>query len=399
MVEVSRRSLLAGLGVGIAVPHPRETATAPATAPDAVDPTFPVKASELTLRFHRDAGERRLSFANFTGSLAAWRTTCRDKLADLLGFTRPGPRPVKLLRATEHRGVTVEAWVMEVDSALSVPAYLLTPQRVTRSAVMALHGHGTPEPLIGLRDDYHHRFAIELAREGHLVLCPTLRGFGSLGDLALGDERHTLDYWVSARGKQFSLVTDAYLYGKTLIGETMEDLLRWEGWLAETKGVTSIDVAGISYGGDLAFTYPVFSRRVDRIYSSGSLGSFSGVFSRCYNAPAHGIPGVLQWMDRSDIAGLNAPRLQRFHYGELDTPGPSNNSASYNETVAPSLAELRAIYRAGGADGRVSLRVTESSGHEMDVPDLRAFLSRGRHAGPPVERSFGHEPGPSGGEP
>jgi hypothetical protein len=316
-----------------------------------------------------------MSFANFEGSVAEWRTACREKLVELLGFHPPTPGPVRRLRAIEHEGVTLEAWVMEVDSTLTIPAYLLTPRTITRSAVMAIQGHGRPEAPIGLQDDYHHKFALELAKDGHLVLCPTLRGFSSLGDMAYGDPDHTLDYWVSTRGRQFTLVTDAFLHGKTLIGETVEDLLRWEAWLAETRSVTSIDVAGISYGGDLAFTYPAFSQRVGRIYSSGSLGSFSVVFSRCYNAPAHGIPGVLKWMDRSDIAGLNAPRLQRFHYGELDVPGPGNSSASYNETSGPSLGELRNIYRAFGADGRVTVMVTKGSHHEMDVPDLKEFLT------------------------
>jgi hypothetical protein len=334
-----------------------------------------VKPEELTLRFQRGSGERQLSFGKFTGSTSEWKTACYEKLAELLGFHQPTPQPVKLLRSIEHEGVTLEAWIMEIDSNLTIPAYLLTPKTVTRSAVMAIQGHGSPEPPIGLEDDYHHKFALELAKDGHLVLCPTSRGFSSLGDMAYGDEDYTLDYWVSTRGKQFTLVTDAFLHGKTLVGETTEDLLRWENWLSETKGVTSLDVAGISYGGDMAFTYPVFSKRVDRIYSSGSLGSFSVIFSRCYNAPAHGVPGVLKWMDRSDIAGLNAPRRQRFHYGELDTAGPDNNSASYNETVEPSLDELRQIYNAFGADGSVSLKVTKGSHHEMDIADLKAFLS------------------------
>ena len=58
---------------------------------------------------------------------------------------------------------------------------------------------------------------------------------------------------------------------------------------------------------------------------------------------------MLQWFDRSDIAGLNAPRPTLLHFGELDVPGPGNHSASYNETVTPSVEELRAIYRALGA--------------------------------------------------
>jgi hypothetical protein len=145
-------------------------------------------------------------------------------------------------------------------------------------------------------------------------------------------------------------------------------------WLADAEGVASIDVAGISYGGDLALTYPVFSQKVNRIYASGSLGSFSVIFSRCYNAPAHCVPGVLTWMDRSDIAGLNAPRPIRLHFGEKDTPGPRNNSASYNETVEPSLEELRTIYRAYDAEDKVSLRVTSGAEHEMENEDLIAFL-------------------------
>jgi hypothetical protein len=163
--------------------------------------------------------------------------------------------------------------------------------------------------------------------------------------------------------------------GRTLIGQTIEDLVRWEDWLAEAKGIKTLDVAGISYGGDLAVTYPAFSARARRIYTSGSMGSFAAVFARCYNAPAHCIPGVLQWMDRSDIAGLNAPRPIRLHYGELDKPGPDNASAAHNETVAPALAELRAIYRAFGAEDRVSLHVTPGRGHEMDNDDLLAFLA------------------------
>jgi hypothetical protein len=72
----------------------------------------------------------------------------------------------------------------------------------------------------------------------------------------------------------------------------------------------------------------LFTDRIDKIYTSGSKGSISSVFSRCYNAPAHCIPSILQWMDRSDVAGLNAPSPIRLYYGELDTPGLDNASAS-----------------------------------------------------------------------
>jgi dienelactone hydrolase len=342
-----------------------------------IDEQFFVRPDELTLRCLQKPGRRQLSFANYKGTPEEWRKACRDKLVELLGYESPAPGTARRVRAIEHGGVTIEAWVMKVNEDLSTPAYLLIPKSGGRRghAIMAVHGHGHAEPCVGWRDDYHHQFALRLAQAGHLVLCPELRGFGALADMAASDENHWLDYWGGERGGQFTLVTDGFLYGKTVIGQTVEDLIRWEDWLAETKGVKSVDTAGISYGGDLVITYPAFSKRVNKIYTSGSMGSFAPIFARCYNAPAHCIPGVLQWMDRSDIAGLSAPRPIRLHYGELDTPGLHNASASYNETVEPALAELRAIYRAFGAEKQVSMHVTPQRRHEFDNDDLLAFLA------------------------
>ena len=144
---------------------------------------------------------------------------------------------------------------MNISEDLKIPAYLLDPIATAspKSTVMAIHGHGSVEPCIGQRDDYHHFFALEMAKDGHLVLCPELRGFSTLNDLAFDIPINRLDYWIGGYS-QFTLVTDGFLFGKTLIGETVEDLLRWEDWLSRTHGVESLDVAGISYGGDLCLS-------------------------------------------------------------------------------------------------------------------------------------------------
>ncbi len=338
---------------------------------------FFIKKSELNLRFSRPPAVQRLSFHNVKTPPEQWKNSATAKLREMLKVSEAGPGEVNELRKMEFRGIAIHALVMKVDDNLSIPAYLLTPDPAEspKSAVIAIHGHGSVEPTIGLTDDYHHFYALELAQAGHLVLAPELRGFSTLDDLAEQVEIDRLDYWIGGYG-QFTLVTDGFLYGNSVIGETVEDLLRWEEWLAETHGVEEFDVAGISYGGDLAIIYPVFSKRIRRIFASGTLGSFSVIFKRCYNAPAHCIPGILEWMDRSDIAGLNAPRPIALHYGELDTPSTTNASASYNETVPQSLAELKAIYRAFGAEDAVRLIVTPGRHHEMDVPQLLEFLEK-----------------------
>jgi len=341
---------------------------------------FLITPSELVLQFSYPEGERRLSFKNRSGEdLETWRNQCRAKLGELLNFRTPEPCPVKELRRAEHAGIAIQALVMQVSGDLSIPAYLLVPGRNTKPgiAVMAIHGHGEVEPCIGLRDDYHHQFALKLAQQGYLVLCPELRGFGVLSDLDKGRQGYCLDYWPHDKERQFSLATDSFLKRKPMIGTTVEDLLRWEHWLGRNLQVEKIHAVGISYGGDLALLYPAFSSRVDRIFASGTLASFRVIFSECYNAPAHCVPGILEWMDRSDIAGLNAPRPVTLQYGELDVPGPNNASAAYNATVAPSIEELRAIYARMNAADKVRLVVSKGLRHEMDVNALLAFLGAG----------------------
>lgn len=378
MRHSTRRTLLKTLSiVPAALAASARAADPPPEDPSVIDPAFLVRREELELNFRPPTGARRLSFAAHRADPNRWRDSCRQKLAELCGISKPAAAAVQELRNRSSRGVRFRALVMSVGHGLSIPAYLLEPDKgSSRGAVMAIQGHGDVEGVIGVRDDYHHRFGFELARAGFTTLCPALRGFGTLRDLAWASRgERCLDYWDWERGPQFTLVTDGFIRGRTLIGETVEDLLRWERWLCQARHVEKLDVAGISYGGDVAVLYPVFSSRVRRIFASGTLGSFAPVFGRCYNAPAHCIPGILEWMDRSDIAGLNAPRPIALHYGELDTPGPKNNSASYNETVEPALRELRDIYGAFGAEpAAVRLIVTPARGHEMDLPALIEFL-------------------------
>jgi len=274
---------------------------------------FLIQPSELRLAFERPAGARALSFANWSGAPEEWKARCGAKLRELLGLGEATAGPVRELRRTERDGILYRALVMEAGPALTLPAYLHRP---------------------GYR----------------------------------------LDYWTYARVQQFTLLTDAFLYGKTLLGETVADLLAWEAWLCAARGLSQVDVAGFSYGGDVAVCYAASSGRVGKIFASGSFGSFAFTFARCYNAPAHCIPGVLRWMDRSDIAGLNAPRPILLHYGERDRPAPDNFAGAYNESVEGAVAELRGIYRAFGAAERVQVAVSAGLGHEVDLDVLRSYL-------------------------
>jgi len=355
-----------------------------------MDFDFLVGPDELRLSYQGQAGKLALRFGTDDNTdIAGWRDRATCKLTELLGLdplVEPGP--VQQLRQTVDDDVVIKALRMHVDDTLSVPAYLLhrAGERPSNRAVVALHGHGEVESSLmvnGVTEDYHHHFAYRLAEAGHTVLVPELRGFGALYDLALHRPGAALTYWRWGKAMPYTLLSDAFQRGHTLIGDTVEDLLRWERWLTEHLDIDQIDAVGISFGGDLALTYPIYSHRVRSIFASGSLGSFEPVFATCGNAPGHCIPGVLNWFDRADIAGLNAPRPIALHYGERDTPGPDNGSAAYNETVPASINQLRTIYRAAGAEAAISLTVSKDLGHEMDLAALTNWLTRADTTVPP----------------
>lgn len=346
-----------------------------------MDYGFLLSPDELTLAYRQPAPSPALAFSAADSDFPAWRRRAAGKLAELLAVTTPGPVTVADVRRTEEDGVAITAVRMQVSESLSIPAYLLHPVDGVRTpdAVLVIHGHGEVEACLGVtgvQEDYHHHVARRLAKAGYTVLAPELRGFGALYDLAAHRDGAGLNYWRWGQPMAYTLVTDAFLYGRSLMGDTVEDLLRWEAWLAERHAIDRIHVVGISWGGDLACTYPVFSDRVRSIFASGTLGSFAAVFDIAGNAPAHCVPGILNWLDRADIAGLNAPTPIAAHYGSLDVPGPTNRSASYNETVEPSLDRLWRIYSAAGAPDHVSLLVSEGLGHELDLAAVRTWLDR-----------------------
>ncbi len=337
---------------------------------------FIIQKDELKLDFSQEEPALKLDFMNYKGSPDKWKKETLKKYKELIGFSYPEAGKVKKIREVVIDDVKIEAFIMEISDYLTIPAYVLQPakSRPLKSPVMAIHGHGRVEPAIGAYDDYHHKFAWELARDGHLVIAPELRGFSKLNNLAEQDGLDCLDYWEGRY--QFTLATDGFLYGKSMIGETVEDLIRWENWFAKNYKVDQLDVCGISYGGDLTICYPVFSDRVNKIFCSGSMGSFTWIFRSCYNAPAHCIPGVLNWMDRAEIAGLNAPSPIMIHYGELDTPGNGNASAAYNPSGQAAHDELVKIYEAFGVKNAISWLVTPNSHHEMDIPALLKYLDK-----------------------
>ena len=339
-----------------------------------------LSADELVLKADPGTPVRQLAYATSDLPFQQWADQARERTFDLIGTPEQSSRlSGEVARTVTDPDVTTAVIQLHISDHLSLPGYLSWPRDRDTSAqriVLALHGHGEVEACLdiaGVTEDYHHRFSHRLAQQGFSVFTPELRGFGALYDIAAQDDQAQLRYWRWGQPMAYTTQTDAFLYGRTLMGDTIHDLLAWEDWLANQYSIDAIDVAGISWGGDLACSYPLYSTRVRSIFASGTLGSFTHTFRIAGNAPAHCIPGVLRWLDRSDIAGLNAPTPIAIHYGAHDTPRPRNESAAYNQTAHTAFAELQGIYAAADAPPP-ELIISDDLAHEMDINALSAWL-------------------------
>jgi len=337
-----------------------------------------IPKEDLVLNYSYKTPRKTYAYRDTEDPLA-WQEKCRDKLKELIVCdvdAGPGKRPVEIHHTTATDFGTVLSLIMRVDDTLSIPAYLLIPNEITAEIpVIAVQGHGYVQGVLGIYDDYHHGFGVALCRAGFVVLAPEIRGFGNLVDLAAhSDDGRRLVYYNWGELMAYPLVTDAFQKGHTLIGDTVQDLHAWGSYLCDYTRQQQYSVAGISYGGDLALILSALDTRVVKTFASGTLGSMSPIFEKCYNAPAHCVPNILKYMDRQEIASCIAPRSLCVHYGELDVPSPENSSAAYNETATPTFNEIRAFYGRLDAETSIRLVISPDMKHEMDNASLIAYL-------------------------
>ena len=333
-----------------------------------------IPKEDLILKYIYKTPEKSYAYKN-SEDPAAWQNKCRSKLQELVGCDFNGiDKTFEIHRTAKLDFGTVHSLIMRVDETLTLPGYLLVPEKIKHETpVLAVQGHTHDvKGILGIREDYHHGFGKELCRAGFVVLVPETRGFGTLKNLADSSENRRLTYW--ADPVTFSIVTDAFQKGYTLIGETVQDLFAWASYLCKFSRKEKYSLAGISYGGDMSLILAALDLRANKTFASGTLGSMSTIFDICCNAPAHCVPNILKYMDRQEIASCIAPRSLAVHYGGLDVPSPKNYSASFNETAVPAFNGVKRFYDKMNAEDNIQLIISPDMKHEMDNIALIDYL-------------------------
>jgi dienelactone hydrolase len=225
----------------------------------------------------------QLTFRAQTRSEAqAWQRELRDKLIELLGRF---PDRTDLRAAThdvrEFTNYRREKLGFYSRPGVAVPGYVLTPTIGKRpfATVICIPGHGRGvDDIVGIdehgnnrggKPGYQHDFAIQVAEHGLAAVAIEPMAFGYRRDAVTREKGPSATACQPAAGS-------ALLYGETMIGWRVWDVMRTIDWIETRPELDSrrIGCMGISGGGTCTQFSAVLDMRIKAAFVSGYLNTF-----------------------------------------------------------------------------------------------------------------------------
>jgi dienelactone hydrolase len=306
------------------------------------------------------AAPRRLRFqARTRGEAEEWQRTLRAKLTELVGgfpSVRQPLRPATLETRT-FPGYRREKIVFDSRDGVSVLAYVLLPTRAQAPAatVICIPGHGRGvDDIVGIDEQgrdrmdkpgYEHDFAIQVVEAGMAAVAIEPMGFGCRRDPLNARQGLSHKACEPAAG-------GALLLGETIIGWRAWDVMRTIDYIATRRELDAgrVGCMGISGGGTAALFSAALEPRIRAAMVSGYLNTFRDSIGSLAHCVDNYVPGILNWAEMHDVAGLIAPRHLFVESGERDNIFPIAASRE-------SVAHVREVYRLFQAEDRVDHEV------------------------------------------
>jgi len=334
IVHMTRRDLakLAAAGAALIEKHPaRAVDTAKYTGPlDGFENKVDVAGFDPVAytKKLRDAAPLRMTFKAQTRREAErWQKELRAKVTELVGGFPAATAPLdpQTLEVREFPGYRREKFVMQSRPGLYVLGYLLTPKSgsAPHPAVVCVPGHGRGvDDLVGIDENgrdrtekvsYQYDFAIQAVEYGMAAVAIEPMAFGCRRDALTKSKGLGASACQPAAGS-------ALLLGQTMIGWRVYDVMRTIDWIGTRKELDSARVGcmGISGGG----TVTMFSAALDTRIRAALVSGYMNTFRECVMSVSHCIdnyvPGILNWAEQYDVAGLIAPRPLFAESGERD---------------------------------------------------------------------------------
>jgi dienelactone hydrolase len=288
------------------------------------------------------------------GDVAAWQQELRAQLMTQLGLDLDAiarePLNVRSLWKRDHPLGTIEKIVFTSEPEVDVPAYVCLPANAQPpyTFFICLQGHSTgmhnsigvaiDDETTPIVTDGDRDFGIGCMQRGIAALCIEQRSFG---------ERRE-----KRRGLNDALcheaAMNALLLGRTLVGERIVDVDRGIDYLA-ARGDCAMDrlgVMGNSGGGTVSLFAGAVLPRLRFVMPSCYFCSFAASIQAMFHCSCNYIPGLMQYAEMGDIAGLIAPTPLVLVSGDEDGIFPI-------EAARAEFRRVQEIYAAAGAPDAV----------------------------------------------
>lgn len=387
--EFLKQSSLASIMV--AAPIPASQAWPPSAQPAGSALTDPVDSPAAALvpgrqldsrEFCLSVYERTTPSLTFSAtdarSARRWQSRVRRKLVELLGgfpAERADLRP-EILETKDLGAYTREKLVFQSRDNLSVIGYLLLPKDRPRPlpAVVCLPGHGRGvDDAVGIAEDgtqrtarstgYAKDFAIQVVEHGYAALAIEQLAFGYRRDEAArrsGPEANSCRPAACA----------ALLFGQTMLGWRVWDVMRAIDYLETRPEIDPARIAtmGISGGGTVSLFSAALDERIRVAVVSCYFNTFRDSIVSLSHCPDNYVPGILNYIEMYDLAGLVAPRGLFVEAGTRDRIFPIEGSRI-------AIEKARHIYSVFGAPEKVGHEIFDG-GHEFHGTGAFEFLAR-----------------------
>ena len=285
----------------------------------------------------------------------------RQKLLECLGGPWPEecePRP-KLRETIEKDGYRIESLTYEAEPNDPIPALLLVPDGVDANhpapAVAVWHQHngewhlGKSEPA-GLAGNPMHHTGAALVKEGYVVLCPD----------ALCFEERQSEPLKGGNYERFEFLRYV-VSGKCMAWKNILDMRRAIDYLCSRPEVQKKNIGcyGHSMGSTHTWLVGPWEPRLKCLVGNCCLPTYAAIHrTHLLHCFPNFIPGLFQYGDTPDIAGLIAPRALHLNFG-------SNDGGSPIQEVREGVRTIARAYETLAAGDKFSYYIEEGSGHVL----------------------------------
>jgi len=301
----------------------------------------------------------------------AWRRKARAKIRQLVGrMPQRVPLQVKWAEREQTPLFTRHKIYVRSERNYWVPAYYFVPKGAAKKtpAVVCLHGHSGVMPYIreGTRQEKAKSrqdsldYAVYLAEHGYITIAAVVRGWN--------ETRHKPPHSCDR------LTLSLFLVGRTPVGLRCWDASRLIDFLQtqEVVDAEKIAVAGLSGGGMLACFLPALEDRIKAAMIGGYFCTFRESIYSIHHCICNCVPGVMEWVEMSDIVACCAPKPVLIIAGTKDSIFPI-------DATRRAYRKLARTYKLLGAADKLDKDFFDGPhawSHTKTLPFLHKHLGR-----------------------